>query len=93
MFNQDRDSFPAPRENYNRSFEHILEARLSRRSFIQATCIAGIYTSPAKAFSKGADSTLSFSEIQHGLDERLHIPENYSAQIVVRWGDSLFSKQ
>ena len=36
-------------------------------------------------------STLSFNEIPHGLDKQLHLAKNYSAQVLLRWGDPIFS--
>lgn len=36
-------------------------------------------------------TSLSFKEISHGLDRDLHVAPGYSAQTVLRWGDSLFA--
>ncbi|WP_308365878.1 MULTISPECIES: PhoX family phosphatase [unclassified Microbulbifer] len=32
---------------------------------------------------------LAFAEVPHGLDDRHHLPEGYSADILLRWGDPL----
>ncbi|MEM0909495.1 MAG: PhoX family phosphatase [Pseudomonadota bacterium] len=35
-------------------------------------------------------SSLSFKEVPHGLDELFTVPQGYSTQVLVRWGDPLF---
>ncbi|GAB2524596.1 PhoX family protein [Microbulbifer agarilyticus] len=42
----------------------------------------------AQRTAQGAQS-LSFAEIPHGLDFKHHLPDGYSADLLLRWGDSL----
>ena len=34
-------------------------------------------------------SSLTFTEVAHGLDKTQHIPEGYEAQVLIRWGDPM----
>ncbi|MCB9868172.1 MAG: PhoX family phosphatase [Phycisphaerales bacterium] len=46
---------------------------------------------PASSNSNAAQpSSLTFAEIQHGLDGTHHLPAGYTAQVLVRFGDPLF---
>ncbi len=92
MRNQDYDDIAVARNTCGTCFENILKRRISRRTFLQGMCT----TSTTLAFTNdvigaNTNSSLSFSEIAHGLDENLHIPEDYSVQVLLKWGDSLFS--
>ena len=89
---QDNDDLPVAREECGDSFEKILTKRLSRRHFLQQTSFVGLgLTAPVNTLYAASNSTLPFSEIFHGLDEHLHLAENYSAQVLLKWGDSIFS--
>lgn len=78
-------------------FESILSRYISRRGFLQKGGIAAasfatqacspISTKPSK---KGSPASLTFSEVPHTIDEHLEVPEGYSAQVLLRWGDPLF---
>jgi hypothetical protein len=72
--------------------EQLIAVRLSRRDLLKAA-LAGMATalgSPARSAERATGSTLTFSEIAHGLDATHHVPPGYSAQLVLRWGDPLF---
>jgi uncharacterized protein len=83
-------------------FADILAARLSRRQALKglglggsAIMLAGCGV-PAPAAKQAADSaagqgTLSFTELAHGLDKHLAVAQGYQSQVLVRWGDPLFS--
>jgi len=91
-YKQESDDLPAPRDSCSACFEEILARRLSRRSFLQKISIAGMgLTLSSKVISTESNPVLSFSEIAHGLDENLHLAKNYSAQILLRWGDPIFA--
>jgi secreted PhoX family phosphatase len=36
-------------------------------------------------------STLTFEEIEHGIDENHHVAKGYSARVLIRWGDRMFA--
>jgi secreted PhoX family phosphatase len=79
------------------AFADILAERLSRRGFLAAASIwaaaggVAMATSPlaiSDALANGP-TTLGFLEIKHGNDERLHVPEGYDAEVLIRWGDKV----
>lgn len=87
------------------SFRAVFEKRLSRRSVLRAASLAAASaTLPAlTACSDGADPVAPvepldsveaeaiFTELAHGLDENFHVAPGYNAQVLVRWGDPIFS--
>ncbi|MEM8987359.1 MAG: PhoX family phosphatase [Pseudomonadota bacterium] len=74
----------------------LIEARLSRRGFLAglgasaAVTTVGCATEPVNAPSRAAAPDFSFTEIARGVGENHHIPEDYVADIVLRWGDAVF---
>lgn len=82
-------------------FEQILHARYSRRDTLErlftvsasAAVIAGgagMVASCSDGDDKVADAPrLTFREIPHTYDATHHVPEGYSADILVRWGDQI----
>ena len=88
---QDPDDFAAPRDSSGKSFEEVFINRLSRRDFLQHVSLVSMSLIVTRGISANKlDSGLAFSEIPHGLDENLHLAENYSAQVLLRWGDAIF---
>ena len=91
---QDADDIPANRQLCNTTFDKILEARLTKRALLKNTAVAAfafpISSTLNTASSDDKYSSLSFQEIPHGLDERLHLAKEYSVQVILRWGDPLF---
>lgn len=95
----DTDDVPVHREKINTAFEIILAHRLSRRELLENSAmlaangmLAGLAhatTGTGEAKPKGLN-TIAFQEIAHGLDETLHVAENYSYQVLLRWGDPIF---
>jgi len=79
-----------------RSIKDIIEARLSRRSFlggvsaVAATASVGCATAPKSGLTTGVLPEFSFSEIARGADGAHHVPEGYVADLVLRWGDAIF---
>ena len=72
------------------TFEEIVEARMSRRGFLKGVSAlalgagaAGVGGAPALANS----SSLTFKELAHGNDEKLHVAEGYQQTVLIRWGD------
>jgi hypothetical protein len=75
--------------------EIIIERRYGRRDILRgaaAGAIAGLFggtmTSRA-ALAADNPSTLTFEEIEHGIDETHHVAKGYAANVVARWGDAV----
>ncbi len=77
----------------------VMAARLSRRGFLKASAAAAVGAGltgtlpgwePAGANAAAATS-LTFKELSHGLDDKLHLSEGYRAQVLMRWGDPVTS--
>lgn len=87
---------PAP------TFEQILACRLSRRGFLSgvgkaALCATALSAVAGRALAKSkmtaADaSTLLFKEIAKNTSETITLADGYSAQVVLRWGDAIFTE-
>lgn len=79
------------------AMQRLIEARLSRRDVLKlgvagfASAFGAVYTTAGRSADPAVRSTLTFTEIAHGLDATHHVPPGYSAQVLVRWGDPLFS--
>lgn len=88
-------------KNGARTIGDIIEARLSRRGFLggmaastglmAAGCAS---SSPAPVVAETPDpvqtASFSFEEITRGMDETHHVPNGYTTDQVIRWGDPLF---
>ncbi len=82
-------------------FDRVVSAALSRRGFLRGVLAVG---SGAAAMGTGgllgatsaqaqaaATSRFGFTPIPTFTDFEVHVPEGYTAQVLVRWGDPLFS--
>ncbi len=75
-------------------FDHVLEAALSRRGFMGGLLAFG---SGAAAMGLGPGaaraetSRFAFAPIDIQTDGTVHVPEGYRWDVLVRWGDPLFS--
>lgn len=75
----------------------VVEARFSRRDALKGalglTVVSAIASSPLGllACSRGGQTEkgegVSFTEIEHGVDETHHVARGYSADVLIRWGD------
>lgn len=78
-----------------KTFEAIVQSQLSRRHLLKTAGTSALLVAfPfgwASAEETAKKSSLKFNEIQHGNDPHLHVPEEYEAQVLLRWGDKLFS--
>lgn len=82
----------------NTPFTEILAARLSRRAALKGLMATtalvaggGLACRIGSAAATSPATTLTFSELSHGVDEDMHVAEGYDAQVLIRWGDPLFA--
>lgn len=92
-----------PRADSTETINDLIEIRLSRRAFVggaiatggllAAGCMPGgretAETATATATARTA-LPFDFTEIERGIDDTHHLPPEYEAQILIRWGDPLF---
>jgi secreted PhoX family phosphatase len=78
------------------SIREVLEARFGRRVFLRgatATLALGALDrlTPLRAWAEEIEnpSTLTFEELEHGIDEKHHVAKGYSANVLIRWGDKI----
>ncbi|GLQ06104.1 PhoX family protein [Sneathiella chinensis] len=94
---EDQSSNP----NTNDTMGDIINARLGRRDALRgmlavtaiggATHLFGSALLAGTADASGAKAAFKFKEISHGVDENHHVAEGYDADILLRWGDPLFT--
>ena len=92
----DQDDLPVNRNHIGTPFREILTQHLTRRQLLQSTGIAAtslilncVQTSGAKNIP--TVSSLTFPEIDQGMDEDLHVANGYAYQVLLRWGDPIFA--
>jgi len=90
-----------PRNNSaNPTMGELISARFSRRGFLAGSLavsaiaatvspLALLSARPARAQENA--SAFSFAEVEAGVDETHHVAEGYDADILLRWGDGLFT--
>jgi len=91
--NEELPSNPRP-ANGAQTIEDLIELRLSRRGFIGglvATSSLTINGCSSSRTHKALEASFQFNEISRGTDKTHHVPKGYSADILMRWGDPLFS--
>lgn len=77
----------------------IIAARFSRRGFLKgsmASAAIAATVSPVALFAAGeakaqASSVFNFPEVEAGVDADHHVADGYDADILMRWGDKVFS--
>ena len=91
----DEINFPRPAEN---EFDRVVERAISRRGFLggalafgsgAAVMGAGIFRSTEAAAAQA--DRFAFKPIPIYTDSTVHVPEGYSWNTLVSWGDPLFS--
>ena len=88
---------PTPREHFGQTYGSVLADGVSRRTvlkgFLASTALAAIGSASAPAGAKAAEnvSTLKFAELTRVRDNTDHWPEGYDRQVLLRWGDAIFS--
>ncbi|MDJ0918827.1 MAG: PhoX family phosphatase [Woeseiaceae bacterium] len=80
-----------------RTISDMIETRLSRRAFlggVTATTVTfalgGCATDDSAELAMPKAIDFDFEEISRALDGTHHVPDGYSADLVIRWGDALF---
>ncbi len=90
------DELQNPRDEAT-DFEKLTDAALARRSFMKGGLALGLGSLVLGA-SMGvgrdamATSRLAFKAISTSTEDTIKVPEGYNWQVVVRWGDPLWSK-
>ncbi|MGH8642951.1 MAG: PhoX family protein [Gammaproteobacteria bacterium] len=82
-----------------RTFSDILDTYLSRRALLKTglvsvgTALLGApRRSPLSAVPmREIQDDFSFHEVQHGVDEVLHVSPGYEVQVLIRWGDPVLA--
>ncbi|MBV0913351.1 PhoX family protein [Anianabacter salinae] len=87
--------FPRPEGN---EFDRVVERAISRRGFLGGALAFGSGAAVmGTAFLKGTSAIaqqatrFAFTPIEAQTDDTIHVPEGYSWDVLVRWGDPLFS--
>ncbi len=92
----DPDDIPS-NPSTGRTFADILQHRSGRRGFLKtsmATAVAaasGLSGCSLAAGSPEEKNSLGFTELKQGLDDKLHVSPGYNSQILLRWGDPIFT--
>jgi len=93
----DEINSPRPEEN---DFDRVVERAVSRRGFLGGALAfgsgavamsAGLLSSTSAARAEGAANRFPFTPIDIATDSAVHVPEGYTSEVLVRWGDPLFS--
>jgi len=82
----------------NPDFQSILARRLSRRGVLKGSAVLGAAAVTSSLSGCGRSdgyvnpnrSPITFTEVPHGLDTDVHVPEEYDYQVLLRWGDGIF---
>ena len=92
----DWDELQSPRPEEN-DFDRVVEAAISRRGFLggvlafgSGAAAMGLGPITKSALAEGA-SRFAFKSIPIATDASVHVPEGYNWNILVKWGDPLFS--
>ncbi len=78
-------------------FDMVVEEALSRRGFLGGVLAFGtasflLGTSSLTPANAGGRSRFAFDAVPAGTDDTVVVPNGFRWQIVVRWGDPLWSK-
>ena len=81
-------------------FDRVVEAAISRRGFLGGTLAFGSGAAVfgagmlkgSTALADGHSSRFAFNPIPIQTDGTVHVPEGYTWDVLVRWGDPLFSE-
>ena len=83
---------PRPEEN---DFDRIVEAAVSRRGFMGGALAFGSFAALSSALApsaaQAADNRFAFDQIPTNSDDAITVPAGYKMDVIVRWGDPLWS--
>jgi hypothetical protein len=94
------DTRDAPdRRNSQPNFDTLLQQRITRRTLLEGGAgllgLGALGTAAPAAFAAGtskvSDSNTGFSEIESSRVDAVRLPPGYTFDLVVRWGDALWS--
>ncbi len=85
--------------NQSAQFQQVLSMRMSRRNLLKAmgaTTLSAVLTGcdldPQQNTAKNTlSSSLKFKEVPQGLDQYFTVADGYNHQVLIRWGDPIFS--
>ncbi|WP_306147042.1 MULTISPECIES: PhoX family phosphatase [unclassified Roseibium] len=83
---------PRPEEN---DFDRIVESAISRRGFLGGVLAFGSFTALGTSLvptgAKASDGRFAFTQIPTSTADAVIVPEGYKSEILVQWGDPLWS--
>lgn len=83
---------PKPEEN---DFDRVVEAALSRRGFLGGVLAVGSFTMLGGQLVPGeanaSENRFAFTQVPANTLDDITLPEGYSMDVMVRWGDPLWS--
>jgi secreted PhoX family phosphatase len=90
---------PAINPTDNRTMGEIIAARFSRRGFLKGSlAVSAIAATVSPLAMIAADdaraaegSAFKFDELEAGIDDKHHVAPGYDADVLLRWGDPLFT--
>ena len=87
-----KSSTPRPEET---DFDRIVEASISRRGFLGGTLAFGSFAMLNSTFlstgAEAAENRFAFEAIPTNSEDAITVPKGFKAEVLVRWGDPLWS--
>ncbi|MCB2109361.1 MAG: DUF839 domain-containing protein, partial [Rhodobacteraceae bacterium] len=65
--------------------------RAALATAVAVPAAATIGTAYARSVDHATPSSLSFESLHRGLDDKMHVADGHTTQVLLRWGDGLFS--
>lgn len=90
---------PAPNQTPSDTFENVMRRFISRRSLFRGAAAAGVALAAVHETSLGGstaaaqstDGALTFQDITLGTKDFIVVPPGYASNVLIRWGDPLFT--
>jgi len=91
----DPDNNPSnPTIGLQASIDELIQRRVNRRTMVGGLLTAtGMLVTGCSFRSPPSELAPTFTEISRGLDTTHHVPDNYRADLLLRWGDHLFDNR
>src|SRR3970282_1276440 len=72
------------------TFRSLLRRRLSRRTLLRGSAsVLACSTLPASVWPQAKAAPFGFARVAASREDRVIVPEGYSSDVVLRWGDAL----